>query len=422
MRNFFNLAGIALLAMAALAACGDDGDGDKSLKLTGGTRKEQTVYADQVQKAGGINFTATADWTATVSAVATKAAADEVDWLTLSAYSGGAGEYSLTMTLEPNLTGRDRKAQIRIVCGESVITIVVEQKGTKEDGTLPDGGNTQGRRISRIRQDNYFLNGSKVEFDGTETYDFAYDADGRVTRIVQTEVDETSGIPGVSSITTVNTVAITYGDKSVAYEISSTENGVASPYKSTGSIVLDQKGRAVSGVCKDYDFKDHVYEFKSSYSLHYDAESRLVRALIHEEEETAGTDEERLTWENGNPVQVWWGSPQPGADIIDKARYGSVANNANLDLNWMLALDTEGFAFAAGDPAQIFAALGYVGVRSAMMAETVSESEYIGRNVYKYVYNTDSEGLPVSVTRTVTNESYHPELYLDRKFEITYAQ
>lgn len=60
MRNLFNLAGIALLAMAALAACGDDGDGDKSLKLTGGTQKEQTVYADQTQKTGGINFTATA--------------------------------------------------------------------------------------------------------------------------------------------------------------------------------------------------------------------------------------------------------------------------------------------------------------------------------------------------------------------------
>lgn len=420
MRNLFNLAGIALLAMAALAACGDDGDGDKSLKLTGGTQKEQTVYADQTQKTGGINFTATADWTATVSAVETKAAAGEVDWLTLSAYSGGAGEFSLTMTLKPNLTGRDRKAQIRIVCGESVITIVVEQKGTKEDGTLPDGGSTQGRRISRIRQDNYFLNGSKVEFDGTETYDFTYDAEGRVTRIVQTEINETTGASG--TVTDVTTVAITYGDKSVAYEISSTENGVASPYKPSGSIVLDQKGRAVSGVCKDYDFKDLVYEFKSSYSLHYDAESRLVRALIHEEEETAGTDEERLTWENGNPVQVWWGSTQAGADIIDKARYGSVPNNANLDLNWMLALDTEGFAFAAGDPAQIFATLGYVGVRSVMMAETVSESEYIGHNVYKYVYNTDSEGLPVSVTRTVTNESYHPEPYLDRKFEITYAE
>lgn len=415
------MAGAALLAIAALAACGDDGDGDKSLKLTGGTPKEQTVYADQTQKTGGINFTATADWTASVGAVTTKAARSGIDWLRLSAYSGGAGEYSLTMTLETNLTGRDRKAEIRIECGETVITILVEQKGTKEDGTLPDGASS-GRLISRIRQDNYFLNGSKVDFDGTQTCDFTYDADGRVTQIVQTEVDETSGIPGVSFITTVTTVAITYGDKSVAYEISSTENGVASPYKPSGSIVLDQKGRAVSGVCKDYDFKDLVYEFKSSYSLYYDAEGRLVRALIYEEEETAGTDEERLTWENGNPVQVWWGSTQGGADIIDKARYGSVPNNANLDLNWMLALDTEGFAFAGGDPAQIFAALGYVGVRSVMMAQTVSESEYIGHNVYKYVYNTDSEGLPVSVTRTVTNESYRPEPYQDRKYEITYVE
>lgn len=415
------MAGAALLAIAALAACNDDVQGDQSLELSAGTQTQQTLYADQTQKTGGINFTATADWTATVSAVATKAAGSGIDWLELSAYSGGAGEFSLTMTLKPNLTGRDRKAEIRIECGETVITILVEQKGTKEDGTLPDGASS-GRLISRIRQDNYFLNGSKVDFDGTQTYDFTYDADGRVMQIVQTEVDETSGIPGMGSVTTVTTVAITYGDKSVAYEISSTENGVASPYKPSGSIVLDQKGRAVSGEYKNYEFKDDVYEYRSSYTLYYDAQGRLVRTVIREEDQTGGTEELRLTWENGNPVQVWWGSTQGGADIIDKARYGSVPNNANLDLNWMLALDTEGFAFAGGDPAQIFAALGYVGVRSVMMAQTVSESEYIGHNVYKYVYNTDSEGLPVSVTRTVTNESYRPEPYQDRKYEITYVE
>lgn len=415
------MAGAALLAIAALAACNDDAQGDKHLELSAGTQTQQTVYADQTQKTGGINFTATADWTATVSAVATKAAGSGIDWLELSAYSGGAGEFSLTMTLKPNLTGRDRKAEIRIECGETVITILVEQKGTKEDGTLPDGASS-GRLISRIRQDNYFLNGSKVDFDGTEIYDFTYDAAGRVTQIVQTEVDETSGIPGMGSVTTVTTAMITYGDKSVAYEISSTEDGVASPYKPTGSIVLDDKGRAVSGEYKNYEFKDDVYEYRSSYTLYYDAQGRLVRTVIREEDQTGGTEELRLTWENGNPVQVWWGSTQGGADIIDKARYGSVPNNANLDLNWMLALDTEGFAFAGGDPAQIFAALGYVGVRSVMMAQTVSESEYIGHNVYKYVYNTDSEGLPVSVTRTVTNESYRPEPYQDRKYEITYVE
>lgn len=416
------MAGVALLAIAGLAGCNDDGDGDKSLELTGGTKTEQTVYADQTQKTGSINFTAKAQWSATVSAVTTKAAASGIDWLELSAYSGGAGDFSLTMTLEPNLTGYDRKARIRIVCGETVITIVVEQKGTKEDGTPPDGGGSAGRLITRIRQDNYYLNGSKPDLDGTETFDFSYDAAGRVTQIVHTEVDDTSGIPGTGSITTVTTTAITYGDKSVAYVVSSTENGVESPYKPTGSIVLDDKGRAVSGEYKDYEFKGDVYEYQRSYSLYYDADSRLVRSVFREEDQTGGTEEGRLTWENGNPVRVWWGTNMSGADIIDRAQYGTVANTTVLDLNWLLVLDTEGFDFAAGDPAKIFAALGYTGVRSATLAKTVSESEYIGRDVYKYVYDLNGDGLPVTVTRTISNESYRPEPYQDRKYEITYVE
>lgn len=105
-----------------------------------GTQTTQVVYADEVTNQGGISFTALSDWTATVTEVATeaatKAASGKVEWLELSAYSGGPGEYTLTLTLIENLTGKDRKATIEIRCGNDVITITVEQKATTEAGKL----------------------------------------------------------------------------------------------------------------------------------------------------------------------------------------------------------------------------------------------------------------------------------------------
>lgn len=417
---FFKSTVIALLAIVTVTACDKDGNGDENLVLTGGTQQVQTVYADQTQKSGSINFTAKAAWTATVGAVTTKAPIHQPDWLELSAYSGGAGDFSLTMTLQPNLTGSDRKAEIRIVCGDTVITIVVEQKGTKEDGTVP-GADTAKKRITRIRQDNYYY-GTSVEYDGTETYDFYYDGGDRVVKIVQTEVDEISGEPGAGSVTTVTTVTITYGDQSVSYEISSSENGVESNDKPTGSIVLDENGRAVSGRYMDYEYKDEVYQYTAVYTLSYDTAGRLVRSVSHDED-GGDPSEVRLTWaDDGNPTQAWWGTNITGEHIVDKARYGTVANKTNLDLNWLLVLDTEGFDFATGDPGKIFACMGYTGTRSKNMATSVSESEYSGgSDTFKYVYETDTEGFPLSVGRTVTN-NYHPEPWQDRKYVITYGE
>ena len=127
-----------LLTVVAMASCSDgDDESSKTIEQTGGTQTTQTVFADETTLNNGIKFTATEAWTATITEVATtKAAAGRVDWVELSAYSGGAGEFTLTMTLQPNLTGQSRKAEIHIVCGDTTIVIVIEQKGTTQDGTL----------------------------------------------------------------------------------------------------------------------------------------------------------------------------------------------------------------------------------------------------------------------------------------------
>ena len=113
----------ALFLLFGLAACSDDEEGNGSIMLTNGTQTSQTIYADETtDNSGGIHFTAAADWTASVIPVTSRAeGGSSVDWLSLSAYSGGPGEYTLTLTLKKNTTGQDRKAKIEIVCADDVI-------------------------------------------------------------------------------------------------------------------------------------------------------------------------------------------------------------------------------------------------------------------------------------------------------------
>lgn len=171
-------------AMAiGLAACSSDDDGPKKdIELAKGTEQEQTVFADDNGgENNGIKFTAAANWTATVTEMAAQSKdGSTVDWLTLNVYSGGPGEHTLIMTIKDNLTGKARKAQITILCGETKIVIVVEQKAAKADGTI----------VKPIRSIIYRETLHSPEAEGydiyTEDFDktFSYDTQGRVARIV----------------------------------------------------------------------------------------------------------------------------------------------------------------------------------------------------------------------------------------------
>ena len=172
---------LALLTIGvAMASCSDgDDESSKTIELTGGTQTTQTVFADETTLHNGIKFTATEAWTATITEVATtKAAAGRVDWVELSAYSGGAGEFTLTMTLQPNLTGQSRKAEIRIVCGDTTIVIVIEQKGTTQDGTLQ----------KMIRKVIYEYTDNEDEYKSSneyKSYEFKYNSLGRIAECVR---------------------------------------------------------------------------------------------------------------------------------------------------------------------------------------------------------------------------------------------
>jgi hypothetical protein len=142
--NLFCLS-LLLMATAVLTGCEKDGPSeDSAIQVESGSALTQSVFADETQGNGGVTFTTTGAWTssitettAPVKSLSLKSAQD-ASWISISPSSGDrAGSYTVTITLEPNLTGADRTAVITITCGDSEITITVTQKATKEDGTAP---------------------------------------------------------------------------------------------------------------------------------------------------------------------------------------------------------------------------------------------------------------------------------------------
>lgn len=127
---------LMMLAICTLASCSKDNGDDmpKNIEVTGGNTTQE-VFADNTQGKEGVKFTTTGAWTSSIVAT-TKA--DTPDWVSIDPASGDkAGNYTINITLTPNYTGDNRKAEIKISCGGTTITITVEQKGLTESGNQP---------------------------------------------------------------------------------------------------------------------------------------------------------------------------------------------------------------------------------------------------------------------------------------------
>jgi hypothetical protein len=130
-----------LLTTILFAACEPETPvQDESITLSSNNSVlTQTAYADETQGSDGVTFVTTNAWTSTITEESPQMRAAAPDWITISPDHGDkAGAYTITITLVPNTTGEDRTATITISCEGTEITITVTQKGTKEDGTVPE--------------------------------------------------------------------------------------------------------------------------------------------------------------------------------------------------------------------------------------------------------------------------------------------
>lgn len=164
-----------ILPLLFLASCSDD-DGGKSTIIISDNQKNQTAFADDVEK--GITFTATEAWRTNVDYTQTKADATTEQWVTLDPPSGDAGEVTIKVALKTNTTGKDRTATVHIISGSTTITVTISQKGLTEEGKVPEEVEPDPANVRQISSMKYY--------EGTEkdVTNFTYDENGRVKEYV----------------------------------------------------------------------------------------------------------------------------------------------------------------------------------------------------------------------------------------------
>lgn len=116
-------------ATFAFAGCNNEGgDGDKQIKIPDQTQLTQVVGSDDTNGSSAVNFTTTGPWSSSIEDVTVKG--NEASWVSISPDHGdAAGDYTMTITLTPNTSTESRKANVKIICNDAVVTIEVEQKG-----------------------------------------------------------------------------------------------------------------------------------------------------------------------------------------------------------------------------------------------------------------------------------------------------
>ena len=359
-----------VLPLLLLAACSND-DGEGTIMISKDQLK-QSAYADDVEK--GITFTATEAWRTEVDYVGTKAETTPEQWVSLDPPSGEAGEVTIKVVLSTNYTGADRKASIRILCGETVITVTIEQKSVTEKGEIPD---------DEINAPGEFKNlVSKIEIETTISYS-------------QTEKSRSEWI-------------FTYDDRNrivsfEGYDIYNEKREIDWSYTFTYS------GNTIHSLEKLYESdSDEIYESRGTYTL--DDNQNVIE--WKEEYNETGTPEEnhgkityedgyfassestvsesdpsidQAIWENGNLVSAVY---EDHYTYVSTMEYGDTPNCANLDFNYLLA-GTE-WLYCLAFEGEGMKPFGYFGHRSRNLMTKEKDSH--NGHYYIYEYKTDNEG------------------------------
>ena len=371
-----------MLLLLTLAACTKDPETKKEIVLDKGTATEQTIFADQTSISKGISFHADAPWFATVKAVATKAVdKTPVDWITLSQYEGGAGDFTLTLTVKENHTQADRKAEISIVCGTTVIKIMIEQKATKEngEGMKPDVPQSK-EMISELTSYSKNENG---EYEVISTITFDYDEKGR---LIHQHHDFPKG---------------EYKDdfKSWDYQISYSKDSegndiVKSDCKNvtfdgnswtyTETLTLDASGKAVK-------WKDEAVNGNKSTTclFYYNDKNQHIRTDVDSNFSI------NATWGAGD---LMTGGEIPNFSSTVQIDYNeSILNDANLDLAFtnithssIYQMRSEGF---------IFQSLDFWGTRIKKMPSKIVDKQKGNQDeTYNFEYQLDKDNKIISYT------------------------
>lgn len=218
------------------------------------------------------------------------------------------------------------------------------------------------KKISKIVST---LNGSQ----GT-TYLYAYDGNGRLTKITEASKGSTSD----------DVTNITYGNNKITLTINENES----------SVITLKDGKATSFV--DYDGSNYRSEYAYTYSGNY--LSKTVCKDFEKKNETwenDGSDESIFTMNAGNLIQMvnsYDYGPNNTGKSTTTLEISNIDNNTNIDL----------YGLIMGDDAFLLCA---VGDRYKKLPAKVTKQEEGGNaDIMTYSYKTDKDGYIIEMTET----------------------
>jgi len=136
-KNRLNLRKVAAIAACLtvttmFSGCDDnEKESQSEIKVENSAALSQIVFADETAGKSDVTFVTSGAWTSTITSTE-----GMVTWISIDPTHGNAaGTYTVSVSLNPNATGNDRTATIKITCNSEEITISVTQKATKEDGS-----------------------------------------------------------------------------------------------------------------------------------------------------------------------------------------------------------------------------------------------------------------------------------------------
>lgn len=226
-----------------------------------------------------------------------------------------------------NQTGKDRKAEIRIICGESVITIIVEQKGTTEAG----------KPLHFVTSVEYVPNYCEAEmyrYDSECDYIFKYDQLGRIAELTE---DITDNDGSAHRFVTAFDYGIA-GEIRVALTESHDGGDV---WTDNCSLLLDDAGRV-----EQISLDPSNYNY-STYFLEY-LDGRLSRVSWDDRDENH-TD---YTYSDGvlsSIMEYEWGYRQDSTKHIEEG-FSEYSNDLlNIDPNAFFIVLGEAYELNEGD-------------------------------------------------------------------------
>lgn len=129
---------VMFLTALSLCSCGEDsGSTDSEIVLADGMPTVMQFMADDDGDGQFIKFVANDSWIASTE--------DADSWVSLSPEQGNVGENVVSISLEKNYTGVERKAQITIKCGDDSIVVIIEQKAETSYGVIVNASMIPGK-------------------------------------------------------------------------------------------------------------------------------------------------------------------------------------------------------------------------------------------------------------------------------------